>query len=144
MPLKHKPQTGASAGGQTRLSNRRFDRGSDQNTTFSPSCVTRGSLAELIFPKVGRPKVVPGAPKKGVLVKLKNSARNWALIRSLYAKFFSTETSEFTDSGFEMMPAPALPKKLPTKKVGGGGTPVCRWTPRITVDIGRNYWYMIT
>jgi hypothetical protein len=52
-------------------------------------------------------------PKAGVLVKLKNSVRNCALIRSRMLKFFITDTSKFTNPGFARMPAPALPQKLP-------------------------------
>src|SRR5664279_4587681 len=85
----------------------------DQNTTFNPSCTTRGSEAEVSFPKLGVPTTVPSPPKKGVLVELKNSARNWIRTRSFTEKFFSAERSKFTSPGFAITPAPELPKKSP-------------------------------
>ncbi len=50
---------------------------------FSASCRIRGSAAEVIRPKFGFPSVPPGLEKFTSLNRLKNSARNCTLARSV-------------------------------------------------------------
>jgi len=54
-----------------------------QKENFMASCVTRASEDELITPNVLVPKVVAGAPKLTLFKKLKNSARNCIMTRSV-------------------------------------------------------------
>ena len=48
-----------------------------QKTHFRPNWMRRGSPAVVIRPAAGRPIAVFGRPNTGVLVKLKDSKRNW-------------------------------------------------------------------
>ena len=53
--------------------------GEHQKLSFSANWITRGSPDDVIEPNPAFPKTTAGAPSRGVLVRLKHSARNSAL-----------------------------------------------------------------
>src|SRR5580698_7541142 len=81
----------------------------------------RGFDAEdVITPKAGPAlRSVTGRPKFGVLNRLKNSARNWILLRSVIEKLRITEKSRFLWFGPRRIPTPQLPNPVPSPIAGG-------------------------
>ena len=67
-----------------------------QNESLSANCSRRGlenGAVDVISPNVGDPRVVFGCAKFGVLVRLKDSARNCSLTVSRMGKSLVSETS---------------------------------------------------
>lgn len=67
---------------------------STQNNNLRANCICRGVMLPAVdemIPKVGVVRPAPGSPKVGVFVMLKNSARNWALNRSVTETFLSID-----------------------------------------------------
>src|SRR6267378_1152739 len=64
-----------------------------QKESLRAYCRTRGSPAALIVPKAAVPATVLGAPRGGVFVRLKASARKSSLIDSCMGKVFSRARS---------------------------------------------------
>src|ERR1051325_10479970 len=75
----------------------------------------RGSRAEVIRPKVGEPRKLSGRLKFGWLKRLKASARNCKLKRSVRAVFFTRDAFTFWNPGPSRIFLPAFPN------VPGGG-----------------------
>src|SRR5579859_1079035 len=76
-----------------------------------------------ITPKAPLPTVaksLTGCPNLGVLVKLKNSARNCSELVSVTLTFLRMARSRFSWLGPRSMPTPQLPKPVPSPTDGGG------------------------
>src|SRR5215510_13185185 len=73
---------------------KRDSRATDQNSSFSPSCTDRGPLLwPVTVPNAPDSTLLFGAENTGVLLRLKASALNWRLIRSLSLVFLNSEKS---------------------------------------------------
>src|SRR5262245_50487802 len=94
-----------------------------QKMSFNPNWICRPTAFELLsLPKLGESTesaaLLADARKNvGVLVKLKNSALNWSVVRSEKLVFLKTEKSVLTDPG----PRATWRAELPNSRIG---TPV--------------------
>src|SRR5439155_4594267 len=103
-PLQRSP-------GRRRQSEARARRvAGDQNATFRPNWIWRGMPMVLeMVPAGPLPIVAFGRSNCGVLVRLKNSARNWTRVSSVIRKSLNTEKSTFLRPGPSRMFRPVSP-----------------------------------
>ena len=73
-----------------------------------------------------------GVPKFARFCKLKHSARNSSVVRSVSAAFFISDTSTLANPGPRYVPLPRLPHVPAVGSRNAFGSNHCAWSPSMT------------